>query len=194
MRQRLIQPKVNGHAPGSRVTQVLKEDLIARIARTEQQEVGPAVQNAPGDIPYQVDPFLVAQPGDNDNGRTVQLNRHAEARQQVGFAQAFSAKVFWCVVGSDVWVSSRIPFVIIHAIEDAHQIVPPQPEQTVHAEAVLWCLDFLGIPLADGRQGVRSQDGALEHASGATELQPVGPLAQIAGQAKVGQVVQIKKP
>ena len=130
--------------------EVAKERFILRIAGSKHDHQHVLLQQISRDLRNEVEAFLYCKSRDDADKRPVNIGFiQTKFFEEIEFAFALSFKILSRVMSGDPRISRRIPFLVVHAIENAREICRPPADNRIKSETVLRSLNLLRIFAAD---------------------------------------------
>src|SRR5262245_24327466 len=93
--------------------------------------------------------------------------------EQIAFAHELAAEVVDRIVGREIPVGLRVPYVVIDSVQNADQAAAALAQQPVEVGAELRSLNLPRVFRADGRDGGRKIDARFHRVRRIVELHPV---------------------
>ena len=115
-----------------------------------------------------------------------------EVPKELPLAFTLSFEMLVREVCGGINVVGRIPFVVIDAIQNAYQIIPPPSEKPLELVSKFLSLYLLGVLAADCRSSVAEIKAGLHRTGHSVKFQSV--LIDVGTQTSVGQQTWAEKP
>ena len=191
MRQFLVIATLKGHALRPALRQRGKKIFVTRIAAAQHHQTRVAfLQQLRQCIEQQFKAFLQRQATDHTDQRSLRQRFQPDALLQQLFELGLDAQLISVVMPRQVAVVSRVPVLVIDAIEQAGQMPCALTQYAIEAPAVFGRLDLLRVSGAHGADVVGVQDALAQRIDAAgvafTGIQLTGCRAQ----TRVGRKVR----
>ena len=152
-----------GRDPGRVVAGVGSEQLlVARVPRTENDELDVEPHQPPHDVGDQVEAFLVVEPRDQPDHRDGGVLRQPHFLLQGQLVLHLLLDAADVVASRDRAVGEGIERFVVDAVDDPVQLSAEQPQQRIHLLPVLRGEDLLRVAIADGIDHVGEVEAAAE--------------------------------
>src|SRR4030095_6126534 len=171
---------VNTHPLTRAIVPTLQKVLVLFCACAQGNKERAGLQNLAGKLADQVVALLRYQPRNYRDDWALGLFRQTKAAQQLKFASQFAGEVDGGEIRRNFGICFRVPKIVVNAIGDTGQPIAASSQKPVKAGPVFRCLDLLGITMADGGQGVGSDESRFQGGGHAfeDEIVFVGRLAK----------------
>ena len=148
--------------------------LILLVAGSDDNDLGVIVDDAIHHGVNKVKTLLVGQTGDNADHELVDVSFQTKLALELFLVPALSVgEVVHTVSVVDVPVGAGVVYVVIHAVDDAAELVGIIVEHAFKSLAVFGSSDFIGVGVADGGDEIRVDDAALHDVGVGVELKAV---------------------
>ena len=117
--------------------------------------------------------FLVAQPADGAEQQGLRAQRQAQQALQRALGAGFTRHLVVFVGRLEQRVAGRIPYAVIHTIQDTAELARPVAQHAIQAAALLGRRDLAGVARADRGQGVGKLQPRFHERQMAVVLVPV---------------------
>ena len=149
--------------------------FVFLIARTDDDHLRVIVHNAVHDLIDEVKTLLVGETGDNADHELIDVSFQTQFALEFFLIPALGVgEVVHTVSVIDVPVGAGVVGVIVHAVDDAAQLVGVIVQHAVESLAVFGGSDFVGVGVADGGDKVGVNNAALHDVRVAVELKAIG--------------------
>ncbi len=173
-------------AAGKFLLQPGKETLVRRVPGAEHDAAQiPPAQHLGKRLEQQVDALLRCESGDHAGQRHRRGRLEAQPREKAALDLGLHLQAVGIEVLGQVAVVPRVPFVVVHAVQDACQDTGTRPQRRLHAHSVLIRADLPRMRGAHGRNGVGVHDAVLQR------VDDVRPQIVLVQQVAAGAQVQI---
>ena len=171
--QGAVHLKAGGQLAGVLPLRPAEQIHIPVLAHAQHHHLSAGVHNGIQHPVHQVQALLPRQPGNHGNEGRFCVFGQVQLPLQRQLVLHLQLHRFGGVVALDHGIGSRVVFLGIDAVQDAHQIPRPGPQQPVQLFAVIGGLDLLGVGGAHGGDLLGVHQARLHEGALAVELQLV---------------------
>ena len=195
VRQRVIVSEAHGDARRMPRRHRQEQFFVLRFARAQRRQIITFGYQVVGGLGDQAGALLAGEARDDaDQGRVHGFRRQPKLVHQVLLANTFAAQIGGGIMRRDEGIGLRIPFRIVHAVQNAGKRLAPRPQHAVQSEAIFRSLNLAGVGGTDRVQRIGIVEPALQITDFAEELQPVRTELLASAEPDIGHGGGGKKP
>ena len=170
MRQPLVVPDAHGHLPRMPPGEIAVAQFVTGLAAAEQNELHVLTQHRLQRGQLDVHTFLIHEAVDAAEQRNLVIHRQAEFFLQFHLVGEFAVQVCRRVFVLEKKIVGGLPFVVIHTVQNADQMMITTAQQALESAAKFRRGNLPGVSRADGGHGVREKNSRLQTVELAVKL------------------------
>ena len=172
LRQLVGEADVGGYLGRQAPLQSPEPVLILLVACAQQHKLALLrLQKLIHNADNQIQALGCHQAGHQADHRNAAVNRQPQLLLQLFLVVSLLADSISSIVDKQVRVRLRVVHIVVNAVNDADNILPPGSQEAIQLLTEVRILDFLGIGTADSADHISVDDAALHKVDSIMELQ-----------------------